>query len=76
MCQGRCQRKCERFGLEKPVGCSGSRVTSLTVSAERETTNEAPDQTSTGSMIFPTKIVEISLDGETARTPDLLARSA
>lgn len=76
MCQGRCQRKCERFGLEKPIGCSGSRVTSLTVSAERATTNEAPDQPAAGSMIFPTKIVELSLNGDTARTPDLLARSA
>ena len=61
------------------MGCCRSkvnRVTSLTVSAERENTNEAPDQPSARSMIFPTKIVELSLKGGTTRTPDLMALSA
>ena len=82
MCQGRCQRKCERFGFKKPATCGRrprTTVTMLTVSSE-PVTQEHPVNSITSPMVLPAKIVELSLEGETAPTTGsqtkMLARCA
>ena len=76
MCQGRCQRTCERFGLEKPTRCCRSKITSLTVSTEGETANEATEQTPDPAMVFSLNVVEVKLQQENAPTPHLVSRCA
>ena len=76
MCQGRCQRKCERFGFKKPATCGRRQLTTLSVSAEGETVREDTEQVLESSMVFPTNIVELTLERDAGPAHDLIARCA